>query len=542
MSVRARLTLLAAVLMLAVMGGVAVFAPGFVDDALVDDLLDTEAEASYEFLQLSEFDVSPDALDDFFATELGRNLEGTFEGALGESLEKTLDELLTGGLEGFLDLGSGDGSDPGLVPGLDIGVLVDEFFAQQFFVYDDLLQDSDELDELLALSGSDSVVVGFGGSQFLRVTPELPPKVFLSKLEDVGQPVMASFVLDEVLFGGFETATSDLTIELPDHDDEPRTVADVRTVSGVHLIVAVDASSVDRTVDSVRTALWIAVPLVGGLAAFITWILAGRALRPVRSITDQAATISGGNLDARVPVPATGDEIATLATTVNEMLDRLETDDRRRRRFVSDASHELRSPVAVMKSEAEVALRRPDEADVGELAGSVVAESNRMATMIDDLLTLARHDEGLPPPTTDVDLDDIVLAEARRARRVPVDSTAVSAGRVRGRADELTRMVGHLLDNAARHATSVVRVSLRTTAHAVVLTVDDDGPGIPVDQRQLVFERFSRLDEARSRDEGGAGLGLAVVAGIAGRSGGEVTVGDSDLGGARFVVTFPVAS
>jgi signal transduction histidine kinase len=179
-----------------------------------------------------------------------------------------------------------------------------------------------------------------------------------------------------------------------------------------------------------------------------------------------------------------------------------------------------------------------------------------MGTLVDDLLSLARHDEELAPPGVVLDLDDIVLTDANRPRPVPVDVSAVSAGRVRGRPDELARVVTHLLDNAARHAEQQVVVSLDTlTADAkaqdedrsdndgiVRLTVDDDGPGIPTDQRQRVFERFVRLDEARQRDSGGAGLGLAVVAGVVAAAGGRVSADDSDLGGARFVVELPAAS
>ncbi len=311
-------------------------------------------------------------------------------------------------------------------------------------------------------------------------------------------------------------------------------------MDGTDYVVVADRRSVDRSVDRVGSALWWFLPFAALGAGLITWLLAGRALRPVRAITDRAAQITGGTLDARVPVPETGDEIATLATTVNGMLDRLEGDDRRRRRFVSDASHELRTPVAVMRNEAEVALRHPDTVDVAGLAEAVVSESGRMGAIIDDLLALARHDEGLPAPVTEVDLDDIVLDEAGRTRRVPVTARRVSAGRVRGRIDELSRMVGHLIDNAARHAQTHVEVALEMTGDRVVLTVDDDGPGVPVGQRGRIFERFTRLDDARTRDAGGAGLGLAVVAGIAERSGGVVTVDDAPIGGARFTVAFPV--
>lgn len=228
------------------------------------------------------------------------------------------------------------------------------------------------------------------------------------------------------------------------------------------------------------------------------------------------------------------------------MLDRVQREDGRRRQFVADASHELRSPIAAIRTQAEAALATVDGVDADELASGVLAEAERMGTLVDDLLSLARHDEKLAPPGVVLDLDDIVLTDARRPRRVPVDVSAVSAGQVRGRPDELARVVTHLLDNAARHADRRVAISLDTVGsdgrRSVRLLVDDDGPGIPADQRQHVFERFVRLDEARQRDGGGAGLGLSVVASVVNAGGGRVTADDSDLGGARFEVVLPSAS
>ncbi|MFN0028535.1 MAG: ATP-binding protein [Acidimicrobiales bacterium] len=316
----------------------------------------------------------------------------------------------------------------------------------------------------------------------------------------------------------------------------------VRRIDGVSYLVGAPLDGVARSVDRVRQWLRWSVPITVLLAGLVTWLLAGRALRPVRAITEQAARIGAGTLHERVPVPPTGDEIATLAVTMNEMLGRLQAHDHRHRRFVSDASHELRSPVAVLRTAADVALQPGSNVDATELAQRVRAESDRMATMISDLLTLARYDEGGPGPTAEVDLDDVLLEEAARPRRVPVDVRAVSGGRVRGRAPELRRMVTHLLDNAARHARGSVWVSLGCSGQLVQLAVEDDGVGIPVEQRRAIFERFVRLDAARTRDAGGAGLGLAVVSSIVEGLGGHVTVDDSPHGGARFVVTLSAAN
>ena len=478
LSVRLRLTLVVGFVVGAVAVVAAVIAPNVVESALIDDILDAEAEFQSFILE------DPILFDD----------------------------------HPFLD---------------------DFLRSSSASPFPEVLDDGDVLEHLIALGGTDELIVALGGDAFLVVSELGDQQIVRNDVDAFAQPViaMSEFAMLTsgalAIDGDFGGSTLDAPFPVG------RTVSGVRAVDGVDFIVVGDVGSVDRTVARVQRALWTAVPILVLGAGLIAWVLASRALRPVRSITEQAATISGGSLGNRVPVPDTGDEIATLATTVNHMLDRLERDDQRRRRFVSDASHELRSPVAVLRNEAEVALRPDAEISVADLATGVLAESTRMGTMIDDLLALARYDEGLAAPVTDVDLDDIVLAEATRSRNVAIDTSEVSAGRVRGRPDELARMVTHLFDNAARHAASRCRVGLRATPDSVVLTVDDDGPGIPADQREVVFERFARLDDARSRDRGGAGLGLAVVAGIADRSGGDVTIDDSELGGARFVVTFP---
>lgn len=283
------------------------------------------------------------------------------------------------------------------------------------------------------------------------------------------------------------------------------------------------------------------MPVLMILAAAVTWLLTGRALSPVRRMTGQVAVISSGTLHERVPVPRTRDEIEQLGLTMNAMLDRLEADDQRLRQFVSDASHELRSPVAVLRSESEVALREGSEADVVRLAEGVKEESLRLERIVADLLVLARGDEARTAAVSSVlDLDDVVLDEAARRRSVTIDTSDVSAGRIVGSAEQARRVVAHLLDNAARHASGRVAVRLRTTSSTVSLQVDDDGPGVPLADRQRVFERFTRLDEARARDGGGAGLGLAVVATTVAAMGGSVRVLDSPLGGARFAVEWPV--
>jgi signal transduction histidine kinase len=366
--------------------------------------------------------------------------------------------------------------------------------------------------------------------------------VFLTvdfELEDVFN-IKDEFEKDREL-AGIEREAIDAKDRAP--VDPDGLIFDTRSFDGVDYVVFADISGIDRSTDRIRTIVWTSVPVLVVAGGLIAWLLTGRALRPVQGITTRVRAISSGNLHERVPEPGTGDEIAELAATMNAMLDRLEVDDRRLRQFVSDASHELRSPVAVLRSEAEVARRTPERTSVESLADGVLAESTRLQQIVEDLLILARGEERQAGSQwAEVDVDDIVLAEAGRRRNVPVDTSAVSAGRILGTPELVARIVIHLLDNAARHGTGRVEVGLTADAGGVRLWVDDDGPGVPLGDRARIFERFTRLDDARSRDRGGAGLGLAVVAESVRSLGGRIDVEDAPIGGARFIVRLPTVS
>ncbi len=319
-----------------------------------------------------------------------------------------------------------------------------------------------------------------------------------------------------------------------------RTVA--TTTGQITLIARRSLAEVDRTVDSVTNALIFGVPAVVALLAALTWFLAGRALRPVEAIRAEAAEITGSTIHRRVPEPGTDDEVGRLARTMNEMLERLEASSIRQRQFVSDASHELRSPIASIRAQMEVALRRGERTDWPGAAQRVLAEDARLEQAVAELLELARLDETNASEQTEVDLDEVVLDEAARPRAgAPVDTSRVSAGRVHGDAGQLGRLVHNLLDNACRHASGQVAVALGTRNGCVELVVDDDGPGIALADRTRIFDRFTRLDEGRARDGGGAGLGLAMVHAIVERHGGTVNVDDAPEGGARFTVRLPAA-
>jgi signal transduction histidine kinase len=301
-------------------------------------------------------------------------------------------------------------------------------------------------------------------------------------------------------------------------------------------------AEVDDTISSMTDALLIGFPALVLLVGALAWVMAGRALRPVEAIRAQAAEITHTTIHRRLPVPPTHDEVARLALTMNEMLDRLEDAATRQRRFVSDASHELRSPVASIRTQLEVALRRPQRDDWAVVARRVLAEDERLEQAVADLVELARLDEGTGTgELAEVDLDEVVFEECGRERTITVDTSGVSGGRVRGRRDALARSVRNLVDNACRHAESRVAVSLRPLDGEVELVVTDDGPGIAPEDRARVFERFTRLDEGRARDAGGMGLGLAVVKGTIERYGGTVTIEDAEPHGARFVIRIPAA-
>ncbi|MFC5219777.1 sensor histidine kinase [Streptomyces coerulescens] len=291
-------------------------------------------------------------------------------------------------------------------------------------------------------------------------------------------------------------------------DEDPFLVVAVEARDGDRRLTVLDGrtpAGVAEATSTVTRMLLVGVPVLLVLASAATWVAVGRTLRRV----------------ARAEAA--------------------------QRRFVSDASHELRSPVATVRQHAEVALAHPARADAGVLAGTVLDEAVRMPRLVDDLLLLARADEdAIRPPRRPIDLDDLVFEEARRLREQPegpsVDSGGVSAGRVLGDEDALRRVVRNLGENAARHARSRVALALGEADGTVRLDVDDDGPGIPENQRARIFDRFVRLDEARARREGGAGLGLAIVAELVAAHGGTVAVGTApELGGARFTVRLPTS-
>ncbi|MCG5433323.1 HAMP domain-containing histidine kinase [Mycobacterium sp. MYCO198283] len=320
----------------------------------------------------------------------------------------------------------------------------------------------------------------------------------------------------------------------------------VSTATGRYtVLVGAGSEAVESTVKTVVVLLAGAAPIIALVSAAVTYGLVRRSLLSVDAIRARVAAISTSDLTERVPVPSSRDEISALATTMNAMLARIEAGHAAQRRFVGDASHELRSPVAAILSALDVAAAHPELLDEHLAASTLRREAQRMQSLVEDLLLLARADEhGLTPRRIDVDLDDIAFQEAGRLQRettLKVDAELQPA-RIIGDPNDVARVVRNLLDNAARHAAALVELRVLVDGSDAVLTVGDDGPGIPAADRTRVFGRFVRLDSDRSRRGGGTGLGLAIVAEVVAAHGGHVVLGDRVGGGTLVRVQFPLGS
>lgn len=311
-----------------------------------------------------------------------------------------------------------------------------------------------------------------------------------------------------------------------------------------HLIVYV-GRPVDEIKDSVNDligTLAVGVPVIVVLLGIVGWLLVGRALQPVESLRRQVAAVSTTDLRLRLTPSGAHDELHRLAETFNDLLRRLHSAGRRQQQFVADAAHELRSPLAAIRTQLEITMRHPDDPTFAAAVPDLHADVLRLSRLVDDLVQLARLDADPWVRHEPVDLEEIVFVEVRQARRwarVEVGEGEIAAARVVGDPDALTRVVRNLLDNAIRHAATRVDVALGVDEAGATLTVADDGPGIAPADRRRVFDRFTRLDEARSRDAGGHGLGLAIVHDIVTAHHGEVRVEDNGPG-ARFLVRLPL--
>ena len=319
-----------------------------------------------------------------------------------------------------------------------------------------------------------------------------------------------------------------------------------------YVVVVTSLDQYDKSLVYIQRLMEIGMPALLVVVGLICWLIVGRALRPIEALRAEVAEVAAVSGAHRVPEPATDDEVGRLARTLNSMLERLESSAKRERRFVSDASHELRSPIANIRTEIEVALHHPDRAEWSKVASEVLAQDERMAHLVESLLILARSDEGgiaAEAASTATDLSAVAeavvsAASAESARaggpRITLHSVPVN---VRMPAVYLERLVGNLVYNACRYAQTSVDVKVAVDGSFAVLEVSDDGPGVPANERGRIFERFVRLDEARDRVQGGFGLGLAIVADLCKAFEGSVNVGDAGPGrsGAVFTVRIPVS-
>lgn len=383
-----------------------------------------------------------------------------------------------------------------------------------------------------------------------EVRSDTRPTQLLQIVTPAGQVVAASHPRLEghpmAALSPAEGATTSVKTDIEDvgTTDDFLVVARGLTVDAKPYVVLVAAplQIQAQTVHTVALFLLRAAPLLLLVVGVAVWVLVGRALRPVEVIREQVSRIDAQRLGARVDVPGSRDEIAALAATMNVMLDRLQASDRAQRSFVSDASHELRSPLSAVITAAEVSAADPSLALWPQRLETILVESNRMRFLVDNLMTLAAADShNLDLLRVDVDLDDVVQIEIQQLKAGSQHQVRLSAPPVRlvGDPRRLAQVVRNLLENADRHARSSINVSLAAEGPTVRLCVDNDGDVIEESMRTRVFERFVRLDDSRSRDSGGSGLGLAISAEIVHAHGGTLTATETAAGWCRFEVVLP---
>lgn len=396
------------------------------------------------------------------------------------------------------------------------------------------LAEADSLPRDLALPGEESA--------FVQVV-DLAGTVIASTENINGEPAIST-----VRPSTAEPLQSTVVVAALDEAEAMRVIAlnadthggEVTVYAGESLEGAGDTSS------AIVTVLAAGVPLVVVIVAAVTWWGVGRTLRPVRSISRTMADITASDLHRRVEVPAARDEIGHLAATVNDTLSRLDTAVAQQRRLVADASHELRGPLAALRADLEISVTHPDRTDWRTVARDTLNDVERLQRLTDDLLLLARLDTRQPATHVPVDLASVVSDSVASIDRYDIDVTKVGCevgvdvpAIVDGDRMQLVRMVRNLVHNAIEHADRRLEITLAVEGDVVRLRIADDGPGIPIEQRQTVFDRFVRLDTARTRDTGGTGLGLAIVGDIVAGHHGTITITQTDPHGATFTVVLP---
>ena len=364
------------------------------------------------------------------------------------------------------------------------------------------------------------------GSQVIQVVDAQGRVIGTSLLADRLTPLLRPPELARALAGS--------TVEVPGAraglDGPLRVIAEAGGRPGTSVIVASAVGDVQASQRLLVVVLLILYPVLIAALALIAWFVIGRTLQPVEQLRRGAERISGGTATERLPIPEAADEIRALALTLNTMLDRLSAGRARQRAFVADAAHELRSPLTSMRTQLEVAQHLGEG---GALTEDLLTDVRRLSALVEDLLLLARADADQRQPVVPESLEVRSLlgavVSARAEPRVPVTVALGSPVIAYADREELRRAVGNLVDNALRHARTSVVLEVAESSDSITISVSDDGPGIAPADRDRVFERFTRLDDARGRDAGGTGLGLAIVAELVGRAGGAVRLVDAEL-------------
>ncbi len=338
------------------------------------------------------------------------------------------------------------------------------------------------------------------------------------------------------------------TIDIEDAGDVRLLTTQVQLPDGTEATIRVGQplAPVNNALEGLSDIFWIVGIFTLLLGVLAGWLLASSVARPMRRMATVAEGVDAGELSTRMPVDGTRDEVRRLAESFNGMLDRLEGAFERQRAFVADASHDLRTPLTVVRGQIEVLARNPDPNpdEVRRVAGLVSQATARMEAMVEDLLLLARSEssEGLRLESEELgpllagEVDGMDFDDERQITVGDTTSRPVKIDR-----DQISRAVSNLISNAVHHTASggLIEVSAVDRGPFVSIIVDDDGPGVPEADRDRIFDRFARLDQARTSTDGGSGLGLAIVKAIAEAHGGGVRCEDSPLGGARFVIDLP---
>jgi signal transduction histidine kinase len=412
---------------------------------------------------------------------------------------------------------------------------------------------------IAAAEGQVAAVVAAGGMVESTAPPVINTQILVQVLDERGEVLDA----DPLIAGLGPLVTLDLapgqdtTVRVPDlfegsegrvpglEDSGPYAIvargADLASGRGIVLAAASLEDAVEAG-EAMGPALWVGIPLIVALAGLTTWLLTGWSLRPVAAMSREAQRISSEAMDLRLPVPSGKDELSQLAATLNDMLARLQSSALRQSQFIADASHEIRSPLASLRTMVEVASL---EGSISEVeAAALLEQIGRIEQLSADLLYLAAADEGRQAfHSQPVDLGRIAqqeLAALGRVGGLQVDIGGIVPVAMKGDPGRLGQLVRNLVDNAARHASTCIWLETAANDGVAILTVSDDGSGIPLADRARIFERFVRLDEGRARHSGGTGLGLAVARVIATEHGGRLDVIDPRHGGATFEARLPM--